>query len=299
MVLAANAMQGAVFLESLVMNLHIGSQAGQQVADEPVEAVGLAKGAQGNLEIGRAPGVLDLAAGQGKPQPGGIRFLPPRENPGPEVVEHGPGDGVLHQLADPVAKRREQIFVKDALILVGNVPTPAIEVDLAGAYKAVFHSGNSNRGRLGKVIVDNQVERSALVWRGDSRGGEVLDPDAGVEQLGLVPGDHQRAGRLTGGVTRNARRLEIEFFEIRGCGSEGLAAHLRAQLNGGPALEIVVPGCQVGSVGEQHRRHAARRRLCQQAAVIGWSPQLARRHPRHPAGAISPARSIALSKTAR
>src|SRR5262249_32950719 len=64
MVLAANSMRDAVFHQSLVVDLDVAGQMGQQVADEPQEPVGLADAAQGDLEVGKPPRRFELAPGQ-------------------------------------------------------------------------------------------------------------------------------------------------------------------------------------------------------------------------------------------
>ncbi len=135
--------------------------------------------------------------------------------------------------------------------------------------------------------------------RGDSSGGEVLDPDAGVKQFGLVPSDHKRAGVLAGGGGRDFRAGETMLLEIPVGKSKHFAAHLIAEAQGGSTLEIVIPGCQACEVIGQDGRQTIGGRVHQQAAVDRGSPQLPRAHPIHPAGASSPARLSAFSNTRR
>ena len=72
-----------------------------------------------------------------------------------------------------------------------------------------------------------------------------------------------------------------------------------SQQAGASTLEVVVPGRQACEVIGQSGRQTIGGRIDQQAAVDRRGPQLRRAHPRHPAGASSPARSRRISKTRR
>ena len=169
MVFAANSVRQTVFRERLVVDLHVTGQVGQQVAHEPGEAVCLADAAQGNLEIGsgpRMPRSRDGRARTAAPSAGGLAA--PGERLWPEVIEHLSRHGIAHELACAVGECGEEILFLDAQILVRNLAAPAVEIDLSRANQAVFDSRNANRRRFGKVVVDDQVEREAVVLRRDT-----------------------------------------------------------------------------------------------------------------------------------
>ena len=58
----------AILGQAGIMDLLVTRELGQQVRGEPEEAVGLAEQAEGELQVGDAPGRLDLAPGQGESQ---------------------------------------------------------------------------------------------------------------------------------------------------------------------------------------------------------------------------------------
>ena len=165
-----------------------------------------------------------------EPEPGRIRFAPSRECPGPEVVEHRVGDGISHHSARPIGEGREEVLVLNPKVLVWSFAPPAIEIDRGRAHEAALNFGNPDRCRLGEVVVDDQVERGPAVLGGNSCRCEVLDPDAGMEELGLMPGHDKRANRLVRCITADLRLAQPMSLEVARRQTEHLTAHLPAQV---------------------------------------------------------------------
>ena len=125
---------------------------------------------------------------------------------------------------------------------------------------------------------------------GKSGRGEVLDPDAGVKELGLMAGDHQWSDHRVAGARPDLGSVQFMAAEEMACGRNDFTMNKAAQNAGPAALEVMIParkpcrgagevGCHLGEWW--HR---------QQAAVVRGSPQaMALLHPRHPPATSSPA----------
>src|SRR5208337_693395 len=139
-------------------------------------------------------------------------------------------------------------------------------------------------------VVHNKVQSQAAVCPGKHGRGEVLDPDAGVKELGLMAGDHQWRDHRVAGARPALGNVQSMAVEEIACGRNDLTMNKTAQPAGAAALEIMIPArepfliaCELGChLGEWWHR--------QQAAVIRGSPQaMALLHPRHPPATSSPA----------
>ncbi len=171
---------------------------GQQVRDEPVKPVGLADCAERNLEVGDAPRSLELAPGERETHAVRGGLAPPSEHARPEVVDERVGDRAsASDLAHPVGERRKLVFFEDRRVFKGSLAAPAVEIDARQA-------DGSRQRRLARRSTTTWGCRYRRSGSGRRRhwsaaipaADEVLDPDAGMEQLGLMPGDDQ--GTFTG-----------------------------------------------------------------------------------------------------
>ena len=85
----------------------------------------------------------------------------------------------------PVGERGEERFVVDRQVLVRGFAGPVVELDPDGPEPcSPAICGHADRGRLGDVVVDDQVQPQAAVGPGERGRGEVLDPDAGWNSSG-------------------------------------------------------------------------------------------------------------------
>ena len=83
--------------------------------------------------------------GKGKSQPGRSNLPPPRQGPGPELIEQRAGNGISHQPACPIGEAREKGFVLDTKVLVRNFSPPTIEINLGRAKQPAFNSRDADR----------------------------------------------------------------------------------------------------------------------------------------------------------
>ena len=166
----------------------------QQVRGEPEECRRLADPPERDLDVPRAPLGLDLAAGLGEPKANAVRCLATTDHPGPEVVEDRVGDERAERRAGAIGERGEEGLVLHGLVFVRDLAGPHVERDGRGQEPVAVAARDADARPLGDVIVDDQVEANGPSPPGQAGDGEVLDPDAGVEQLGLVAGDDEPRG---------------------------------------------------------------------------------------------------------
>ena len=186
-VLAADPMGRAILVERVVMNLQVPGKLGQKVRDEPVKPVGLADLAQGNFEIRDAPRRLELAPRQRKTQPvrGGLGRR--AEHSRPEIVDQRVGDRMAQHRPHAVAERRKPVFLEDRRVFKRCIATPPVELDAGRAECPCSPAiGTTIDDDLGMSLSTIRLRPTPPLVLGDRRRGEILDPDAGVKQLGLM-----------------------------------------------------------------------------------------------------------------
>ncbi len=181
-------------------------QVGQEVRGEPEERLRLADQAERDLDVPRPPLGLDLAAGQGEPEADPVGLADPPQHPGPEVVEHRVGHQAAEGRAGPVGERGEEGLVLDRLVLVRDLAGPDVEGDRQGPETVRLRgAGRGSSAPWGCRCRRSGSGRRPPSALGQARDREVLDPDAGVEQLGLVARDDQPGGLRRGRRASRAR----------------------------------------------------------------------------------------------
>ena len=190
-VLAPDSMGRAIFVERVVVNLTIPGQLGQKVRDEPVKPVGLADLAQGNFEVGDAPRRLELAPGQRETQPVRGGLATPLEHSRPEIVDQRVGHGMTQERAHPVGECRKRSSSSTGESSNGASPPQRSNSTRVSRMLPASVVGTAIDDDLGMSLSTIRLSPTPPLARGDRRRGEVLDPDAGMKQLGLMPGHDQ------------------------------------------------------------------------------------------------------------
>ena len=133
-------------------------QVRQKMASKPEKRLRLADLAERDLKVFRPPLGLELATGQGEPNPHPIGRLNPTENPGPEVVEHRVGDQRAERRASPIGERSEHRFILNRLVLEGYLARPDIERYRDRPKHLAVPLWHSDRWAFGNIVVNDQVQ---------------------------------------------------------------------------------------------------------------------------------------------
>lgn len=115
-------------------------------------------------------------------------------------------------------------------------------------------------------MVRNQLQCHPVDTLRDPGKCEVLHPNAGMEQLGLMPGDHERSRRCDGWPGR-AIVIEISLGQPL-----DFVAGERAKFAQGQTIDTA--GCLVESMalGRERRNRFGQRWLDQQRTIPTWCP---------------------------
>ena len=107
------------------------------------------------------------------------------------------------------------------VLLIGALAVTRGKRRLDAARAAVADGGKDKAGVAGDVVVDDDVDGGAADGGGEAGGEEVLDPDAGVDELGLMAGADYGGGAERGGgdadVIARKRRLAARSSSSADC----------------------------------------------------------------------------------
>ena len=243
---APDPVDGAIPREGVVVDLLEARELGQDVRREPEEALGLADGAEGDLQVPRPPGGLQLSPSRREPQADPVRLAATGDRTRPEVVDQRVGHQPVEGPTRPIAEGREPPLVAHAQVLEGDLPRPVVVIEATDEQGLPLHGGDPERRRLGDVVVDDQVQPHPAGRARDRGDGEVLHPDARMEQLGLMAG-HDQGGRRVGEV----RDIEPEAAHVGPRLLHHLSTHEVAKPARRTPLEVVVPMRQAVDVPGQ------------------------------------------------
>src|SRR5438874_5572365 len=156
MIATPNAVQPTVFLDAVVIDGVKIRQMAEKMAGEPGEWLGLAKRADGHLQIVTAPGTLQRPArgDQAFSQQPGALGLP--ANLFPVRSQQRYKTPVLDQRSNAVRKGSEQRLILDETFLMGDFATPGIERNRDRMFRT--QNRDAQTIRLGNIAVHYQVD---------------------------------------------------------------------------------------------------------------------------------------------
>src|SRR5271166_754164 len=189
-VLATDLVEGAILGQRLVVEFLEPGQVGHQVAGKPEEPLALAEAGKRDLQVRDAPGSLEPAAGKRQAKPERKPAFGPSDYVWPEVAVDRVRNATGEYFGNPPSEGSEERLVIDHQVFVGLLAFPPVKRDAQSARLVTVDGGHADRRRLGQIVIDDEVETQAPVRPGDGRGGEVLDPNAGMKELRLMPGNH-------------------------------------------------------------------------------------------------------------
>ena len=212
----------------------------------------------------------------------------------PVPIDERASNPTAQGVANPVGERPEEVFIPDGLVFKGTLARPVVEGDGTGPEAISPGVGDADGCPLGDVVVDDQVDGRPAHPRGDAGDGEVLDPDARVEEFGLVPRDDDRPRQVD-------RRGDVEPgpLMVSDRGGDGVGSDLPPERGIGPTLEVVPPGREPADVRPDQGGGRVQGRLGEDRPVGLGGAEAVGLHQQHPPATASPDRSIASRKTER
>ena len=139
--------------------------------------------------------------------------------------------------------------------------------------------------RLGGIVIDDKVEREPVVGLCEAMQREMLDPNTGMEEIGLMTGKQPRLIERRGRGERFTGLSKVAARSGPGFGA-GPEAQLRQRLVQDPDTS----GKEFAAIMSQERGNLCQRRLGENTAVFPRGAQ-ARRSHRHLPGAADPQHS--------
>jgi len=186
-----------------------------------------------------------------------------------EVRQHRLIVPIVQQLAGSFGETREQSAIENAALLVGCLAGPAIEQH-AAQVRPILASDRRNRQTQGRrlhvVVIDDEIERRRPVSASQSAQREVFDPDTGMKQFRLMPGDEKRFDVW---ISDFGARV---FSQIIQGGGDGASASVAAKIVPGATEERVLLGVRVQSLTIRRQKGAglAQGRHGDDGAVALW-----------------------------
>ena len=239
---APDPVDGPIPREGVVVDLLEPRELGQDVRREPEEALGLADGAEGDLQVPRRPRTPPARAGPrrtaGRSGPSRRDGRPPaarsRRSAGRPPARRGPRRARSPKDANRPSSRTRQV-------LVGDLARPVVVLDADGrARPPPSAEGTRIDDDLGMSLSTIRLSPDPAGRSRDRGDGEVLHPDARMEQLGLMAG-HDQGRRRVGDV----RDVEPEAAHGRPATSRATCRRDQvAEPAGRSPLEVVVPAAR-------------------------------------------------------
>ena len=133
----------------------------------------------------------------------------------PEVRQPWPERPIASDLADALRERCPKALVENAPLLERHLALPAVECDSSD----VIVRRHQQVRRFRRVVVDDEIDGQAVVPSRQCVQDEILDPDAGMEELGLVPGSEEMRRRRGGNRFAGQGQIIADGCQVLGPGS--------------------------------------------------------------------------------
>ena len=202
-VVAANAIGFSVCADGGVVDGAEARQIVEYLPGEMSKCPGPRQSTDGEIEIAATPPALALASDRGEDFPHVLAQAPHLRQERLETPVHPQWGGAVGEGA-------EEFHIKNGAILIGAFAVEPIEGKQFDVGILAAKHRELERWVLERVVIDDQVERRAAQVPGQAIEREVLDPDAGMCQLGLMAGQNQwRQSRSAVEPARTSRRASV------------------------------------------------------------------------------------------
>jgi len=184
---------------------------------------------------------------------------------------------VLRERPNTLCEACENVFILDRALLVWDFAVPIVERNLDQLHSrlVLFPQGNTQRRGFGRIAIDNQAEGHSAVPAGQSAQPEVLDPDAGVEQLRLMASDEEDIAIALGDGFAGLPQIGTR-------GTDGGSTRFPSQLGERPTQDDDVRAIEKMLITFQKPAGFREWRFSQDGAILRRRPQTHAPHRRGP-----------------